>query len=191
MLRDLRVAELRYRAVLEVLDGATVTEVARRFGVSRQSVHVWLRRYAADGGAVNLEDRSSRPHACPHQMQAVVEVRVLEVRDAHPAWGANRIRYQLERDGVVPVPGRSGIYRALVRHGRIDPEKRKRRRADYRRWERGRPGSSRRSEQHPRPAWVADVATRSSDEGVGVRATRNPSLRSSFTQSMLNSCPYP
>jgi transposase InsO family protein len=72
-------------------------------------------------------------------MQAVVEVRVLEVRDAHPAWGADRIRYQLERDGVVPVPGRSGIYRAQVRHGRIDPEKRKRRRADYRRWERGRP----------------------------------------------------
>jgi transposase InsO family protein len=37
------------------------------------------------------------------------------------------------------VPSRSGIYRALVRGERIDPVKRKRRRADYRRWERGRP----------------------------------------------------
>ena len=34
MLREWSVAEQRYRAVLEVLDGATVTEVARRFGVS-------------------------------------------------------------------------------------------------------------------------------------------------------------
>jgi len=35
MLWELRVSELRYRAVLEVLGGATVTSVARRFGVSR------------------------------------------------------------------------------------------------------------------------------------------------------------
>jgi len=32
MLWELRVSELRYRAVLECLDGATVTSVARRFG---------------------------------------------------------------------------------------------------------------------------------------------------------------
>ena len=49
MLQELRVAEQRYRAVWEVLEGASV-EVARRFGVSRQSVHSWLRRYAAEGG---------------------------------------------------------------------------------------------------------------------------------------------
>ena len=48
MLVELRVAEQRLRAVWEVLDGASVTEVARRFKVSRQSVHAWLRRYAAD-----------------------------------------------------------------------------------------------------------------------------------------------
>ncbi len=37
-----------------------------------------------------------------------------------------------------PLPGRSSVYRALVRHGLVDPKKRKRRRQDYRRWERGR-----------------------------------------------------
>ena len=139
MLRELGVSELRYRAVLEVLDGATVTEVARRFGVARQTVHVWLRRYAAEGAVLNLEDRSSRPHSCPHQMPAVVEARVLSIRDANPRWGPDRIRYQLDREGVSPVPGRSGVYRALVRGGRIDPARRRRRRSDYRRWERGRP----------------------------------------------------
>lgn len=68
MLRELRVSELRYRAVLEVLDGAVISSVARRYGVSRQTVHAWLRRYASDGAVLNLEDRSSRPHGCPHQM---------------------------------------------------------------------------------------------------------------------------
>jgi transposase InsO family protein len=39
---------------------------------------------------------------------------------------------------VAPLPGRSAVYRALIRHGLVDPRKRKRRREDYRRWERGR-----------------------------------------------------
>ena len=139
MLWELRVSELRYRAVLEVLDGATVTSVARRFGVCRGTVHVWLGRYAATGGVVNLQDRSSRPHSCPHQMSPPVEASVLAIRDAHPRWGPDRIVYQLERAGVDPVPGRSAVYRALVRGGRIEVTKRRRARGDYRRWERGRP----------------------------------------------------
>jgi transposase InsO family protein len=139
MLRELRVSEMRYRAVLEVLDGAVITDVARRYGVSRQTVHAWLRRYARDGAVLNLEDRSSRPHGCPHQMAPVVEARVLALRDQHPRWGPSRIVYELTREGVALVPGRSSVYRALVRNGRIDPARRRRRRSDYKRWERGRP----------------------------------------------------
>lgn len=139
MLRELCVSELRYRAVLEVLDGAVISTVARRYGVSRQTVHAWLRRYASDGAVLNLEDRSSRPHGCPHQMAPAVEARVLVLRDQNPRWGPTRIVYELTREGVAPVPGRSSVYRALVRNGRIDPARRRRRRSDYRRWERGRP----------------------------------------------------
>jgi transposase-like protein len=43
----LSVLEQRYRAVMAVLDGARVTEVAAEFGVSRQSVHSWVTRYRA------------------------------------------------------------------------------------------------------------------------------------------------
>jgi hypothetical protein len=39
---------------------------------------------------------------------------------------------------VEPVPGRSSIYRCLVRHGLITPEARKRKRSDCKRWERSR-----------------------------------------------------
>ena len=138
MLVELGVAEQRYRAVLEVLDGVTVTEVARRYGVARQTVHKWLRRYAADGGLANLVDRSSRPESCPHQMPARVEVRVIALRWEHRGWGPARICHQLVKERVEPLPGRSSVYRALVRNGLIDPAKRRRKRADYRRWERGR-----------------------------------------------------
>ena len=64
MLVELGVVEQRYRAVLEVLEeGTPVTEVARRYGVARQTVHKWLARYANDGGLAGLADRSSRPQA--------------------------------------------------------------------------------------------------------------------------------
>ena len=55
MLVELGLVEQRYRAVLEVLnDGATVTDVARRYEVSRQTVHEWLRRYAEDFGDCHI-----------------------------------------------------------------------------------------------------------------------------------------
>jgi transposase InsO family protein len=139
VLVELGVVEQRYRAVLEVLDdGATVTDVARRYGVARQTVHGWLRRYANEGGLGALADRSSRPESCPHQMAAEVEARIVGLRRAHPSWGPSRLRWQLEQQGVDPLPGRSSVYRALVRHGLVEARKRRRRREDYRRWERGR-----------------------------------------------------
>lgn len=50
MLVDLGLVEQRYKAVLEVLnDGVPIVEVAARVGVTRQSVHRWLKLYAARG----------------------------------------------------------------------------------------------------------------------------------------------
>jgi transposase InsO family protein len=139
VLVELGVVEQRYRAVLEVLDeGSSVTDVARRYGVARQTVHEWLRRYANQGGLGGLADRSSRPESCPHQMLPEVEARIVGLRRAHPAWGPSRIVWQLEQQGADPLPGRSSVYRALVRHGLVEAKKRKRRREDYRRWERSR-----------------------------------------------------
>ena len=67
------------------------------------------------GAGQGLGDRSSRPHGCPHHMSPAAEAQIVENRRAHPGWGADRIGYQLARDGTVPVPGRSSIYRALAR----------------------------------------------------------------------------
>ena len=54
------VAEQRYKAVLAVIaDGRTVKEVARDWGVSRQTLHAWLARYEKEG----LEKRSTAARA--------------------------------------------------------------------------------------------------------------------------------
>ncbi len=135
MLVELGLVEQRLRAVQEVLDGATVTDVAKRNGVTRQTVHTWLRRYASSGVA-GLVDKTSKPESCPHQMTPVVEARIVEMRRTHPGWGPRTIRTHLAREDITPLPGRSSIYRALVRHRLLDPTPRKRARSDYKRWER-------------------------------------------------------
>jgi transposase len=48
-LSELSVMEQRFHAVMECLGGVPKTEVADRYGVSRQTIHTWLARYASDG----------------------------------------------------------------------------------------------------------------------------------------------
>jgi transposase len=139
VLWELSVVEQRYNAVMEVLrDGKTVVEVADRYGVSRQAVHRWLRRYQ-DGGLDGLADRSHRPRRCPHQLPEAVEAVLVELSRTHPGWGRRRLGHELARREVKPLPSRATIYRALVRNGLVEPQARRRRRTAWRRWQRERP----------------------------------------------------
>jgi transposase InsO family protein len=134
MLWELSVTEQRYRAVLEVRAGVPVTEVAERYGVSRQSVHAWLRRYR-DEGPSGLADRSHRVLQHPWQIGPEVESAVCELRRAHPKWGPKRLVFEMDRRGHGAVT-RSTVYRVLVRNGLVEPKSRKRGRQDFKRWER-------------------------------------------------------
>jgi transposase InsO family protein len=133
---DLSMVEQRYDAVREVLDGATVKDTAVRYGVDRRTLHRWLVRYATDGLAA-LADKSSKPDRCPHQMAPEVEARIVELRRGQPGWGPRTILSKLRRELEEP-PSRAAIYRCLVRHRLIQPKPRRRRRDDYKRWERSR-----------------------------------------------------
>ena len=89
-----------------------------------------------ESGLAGLVDGSAKPLSCPHQMDPVIEARIVALRTEHPGWGPRTIEHQLARDGVGAVPGRSSIYRCLVRHGLIAVQAWRRKRSDYKRWER-------------------------------------------------------
>src|SRR3982074_64759 len=139
-MREMSVSEQRYKAVLAVIaDGRTVTEVARDWGASRKTLHARLARYEG-AGLEGLNDLSHRPAHCPHQMAAVWEAKVLEVRRAKPYWGARRLALELTRKGGAEPPlSESAVYRCLVRAGVIEPVQRRWRRENWKRWERGTP----------------------------------------------------
>src|SRR4051812_40236473 len=133
----LSVIEQRYRAVIAVLDGASLSEVAAEVGVSRQTLHAWLGRYRR-AGLAGLADRSHQTLSCPHRASAEIEAVVCEVRRGHPKWGALRILHELMRGPAPPerVPSRATVNRILVRHGLVIARARRRARSDYVRWQR-------------------------------------------------------
>ena len=110
--------EQRYQAVMAVLNGGrTVTEVARDWAVSRQTMHAWLARYEREG----MGDRSHRPTRCPHQMAALIEVRVLEMWRYKPFWGPRRLALELAKKGVTPTPSAGWLPSTIWPSKRILP----------------------------------------------------------------------
>lgn len=92
MLVELGLVEQRLAVVKEVLDRATVTDVARRYGVVRQTVHECLRRYA--------HARAGRVDRC------VVAAGVVSASDATGGGGADRGGVPSRQASVLSRPGR-------------------------------------------------------------------------------------
>jgi excisionase family DNA binding protein len=93
----LSVVEQRYRAVMAVLDGARVSEVAVEMGVSRQVVHAWLARYRLRGWRVWRTVRIGR---------AAVRIRPraeLNWRDGRCPAGGIEARVDVDRPVVSPA----------------------------------------------------------------------------------------
>jgi transposase InsO family protein len=103
------------------LAGANLSQLCRRFGISRKTGYKWLKRYR-EGGESALADRSRRPHHSPRRSPTEVEADVVTMRKKHPAWGGRKIKACLEREGHSQVPSASTITAILWRHEQIDPE---------------------------------------------------------------------
>ncbi|MFJ7420939.1 helix-turn-helix domain-containing protein [Streptomyces uncialis] len=116
-----QLAEYRYRAVLEVLGGSAIGEVAAQYGISRQTLHSWRRRFEQEG-MPGLLDRSRRPRNSPTRLPAEVEAEICELRRLHPRWGARRISHELSARGLEPAPSRTTVHRVLSRNGLVRPQ---------------------------------------------------------------------
>jgi len=114
-----------------------MTEVCRRFGISRKTGYKWLRRYQGTG-VQGLEEGSRRPHRSPRKTPDEIEELILSARAAHPAWGGRKLKRWLEDQGTEVLPVPSTITEILRRHGLISPEE-SRKRGPFCRFEYGQP----------------------------------------------------
>jgi transposase InsO family protein len=105
---------------LALAPGANMSELCRRFRISRANGYKWLARYRADGRA-GLANRSRRPRHSPGQTPQLVEVEVLRIREeSNNAWGGRKIARVMDRNGAVKVPALSTITEILRRHDKLE-----------------------------------------------------------------------
>lgn len=138
----------RARFVLEAqMSDLSLSELCRRHGISRPTGHKWLRRFE-EQGLDGLKDRSRRPVSCSHATPPEVVERVLLLQKRR-RWGARKLQRLLRDDPVVArVPSVDAIHRILVRHGRVDHSKPRRRRTH--------PGPPLPYLEEPNGTWTAD-----------------------------------
>lgn len=117
---------------LATAPGANVSELCRRFGISRKTGNKWLDRFRKEG-LKGLENRSRRPHSHPRKVAPAVEDAVLALRKKHPAWGGRKLRARLRTLGQPEVPAASTITAILERNGQLDEHRREVR--DWQRFE--------------------------------------------------------
>lgn len=109
-------------AELALQQAVPFAELCRRFGISRQTGYIWLKRYKEEG--VNgLANRSRRPHTSPTKTQGAIEELVVATRTHNAAWGGRKIsRYLFTEHSLERAPAPSTVNSILNRHNLITPE---------------------------------------------------------------------
>src|SRR5713226_9670909 len=163
-----------------VLEGRSITELARSHGVSRFWIYKLLARYR-EGGYPALEPRSRRPHSYPHQVGPEVQAAIVQLRqelieagdDAGPQSIALRLVGKVDR-----IPSVSTIWRILKRRGLVIPQPHKRPRCSFIRFE----------AQLPNQMWQADSTPWLLADGSPVEILN---LLDDHSRLLLNSTAFP
>lgn len=98
---------------LASLKGANISELCRRFNISRKTAYKWLHR-AKNGEP--LDDKSTRPLNSPNTTPEALEKLILSVRRKYPEWGGRKLKRHLENQGYKGLPAPSTITEIIRRH---------------------------------------------------------------------------
>jgi transposase InsO family protein len=105
---------------LAVQPDANLSELCRRFGISRPKGIKWKNRFLSEG-VEGLRDRSRRPHRSPARTHDPVEAEVLRIRaKSNNAWGGRKIARVMHDNGWLEIPAPSTITEILRRHGQLE-----------------------------------------------------------------------
>ena len=126
--KETSVMNERVRMVSEYFSGEySISDLARRYGVSRKSVYKWLERHEEESWG-GLADLSRAPHSHPNALSAEMERRILEWKRERPLWGAPKIHAKLVELPGCPSEGtvsnvlqRHGLTRQVRRHRQATP----------------------------------------------------------------------
>lgn len=97
------------------------SSICEEFGISRTLGYEILKKFELEG-IKGLEPKSKVPHFSPQKTSAIIEDKIIEVRQKNPTWGARKIRAYLLKQQVVELPSPSTICAILKRSGCVSEE---------------------------------------------------------------------
>src|SRR6266568_4500881 len=110
--------------ISEYLSGDySISDLSRRYGVSRRSVYKWIERHK-DQGWAGLADLSRAPHHHPNALSPELEHLILQWKQERPLWGAPKIHAKLL--ALPGCPSESTVSNVLQRHGLTRKTRRRR-----------------------------------------------------------------
>jgi transposase InsO family protein len=125
------VREEKLRFIYGRVEGESMTELCHRFGISRETGYVWLRRFHQTG-LDGLTPLSRATHRHANQTPRDIEEMILELRQAHMRWGPRKLKWILERNEPWRTwPASSTIGSLLKREGLVVARKKRFRTAPY------------------------------------------------------------
>lgn len=113
---------------LALQEGTNISQLCRRFGVSRKTGYKFLKRYHKEGSQ-GLCDYSRRPLSSPNATDPKIVNLILDLRQRHHCWGGRKLKSWLEKQGHRNIPSPSTITAILQRNGCIDPAESEKRQA--------------------------------------------------------------
>ena len=89
--KGVTVSEQRQRFLEDYqLNYYSVTDLAERFGISRNTAYRWINRFKQHGQA-GYHELSRRPHTCPWQTDKTISDELVKARKTHPSWGPKKL----------------------------------------------------------------------------------------------------
>ena len=94
--------------------GDTISNICKRYGVSRKTYYKWNKRYEQNG-MWGLSDNSRRPHNIKYKkITSEIQETILDLRLSR-RFGCNRIKFRLRKIDGISLSTRT-IYKILKRH---------------------------------------------------------------------------
>jgi len=115
--KEKSVMDERVKFIGRLLEGESMSELCKEFGISRKTGYKFRERYVAHG-LRGLADQSRRPQLHPHKTSDAIEELIVKLRKLKPSWGPKKIRVRLELDNPgIKIPVASTINEILTRYG--------------------------------------------------------------------------
>jgi len=100
----------------------TITELCKQFGISRTLGYKYIERYKILG-MKGLEELSRRPTSSPTKTPSRIAKEIINIRNEHPRYGAEKIKTILERDKPgIEWPSQTTIH-TILKNDRLIPDR--------------------------------------------------------------------